>query len=79
MSIVCWQVEALRRADPSYREILPSVCVCMCVIEFDQVQQEPSAPTRRWYKSIRLRKKEWKEENSEKYKPIAGLRHNTAY
>jgi hypothetical protein len=35
---VVWQ-RSPRRADPSSRGILSSVCVCMCVVKYDLVQQ----------------------------------------
>jgi hypothetical protein len=45
--IPCW---FLQRADPSSREVLPSlcvcVCVCVCVTECDHVQDNPLHPQR---------------------------------
>ena len=35
----------VRRADPSSRRVLPSVCLCVCIIECGQVQQWPSIST----------------------------------
>ena len=43
VSVVCYQVEVSARADPSSREVLPSVCVCVCVC--DNMQPKHSTPT----------------------------------
>ena len=43
VSCECLCVEmSLLRADPSSRGVLPSVCVCVSVVECDQVQKGPS-------------------------------------
>jgi hypothetical protein len=51
--LVLWTTQSsrkrsLRWADSSSRGVLPSVCLCLCVCvaEFDQVQQQPSTPTK---------------------------------
>jgi len=57
----------LQQADPPSRGVLPYVCLCVCVIECDQVQQYPlhlqcvgrRGPTEK------ERKKEKKERNNE--------------
>ena len=50
----------LQRADPSFRGALPGlhVCVCVCVIEGDQVQQYPPIPIKNREIGVRIKETE---------------------